>query len=154
MKLWCYKRKAQFLIDKEDFEKIQGYNWTLHSAGYINAKDIFSKDYKKVLLHHLIMPKKEGYCIDHINGNRLDNRKSNLRYATAKENTWNTAKKSNATQSKHRGVYKNSTKSKPWKAQIQHKHLGTFKTELEAAIAYKEEANKRYGKFASQRVTL
>ena len=77
----------------------------------------------------------ENY-IDHKNGDRLDNRISNLREVSPRCNTQNTAKTYRKTASKYKGV---ARKGKRWRAYIEiagkKKHLGTFDTEWEAACA-------------------
>jgi hypothetical protein len=47
---------------------------------------------KIIKLHHFFLKQKDGYVVDHIDRNKLNNKKQNLRYITTKENTWNTVK--------------------------------------------------------------
>ncbi len=89
-------------------------------------------------------------CIDHIDGNRQNNRTDNLRYATYSENSMNTTKRANTT-STHKGVsfYKNYSK---WHATIfvdgKKKHLGYFENETDAAVAYNVSAQFYFGDYA------
>jgi len=88
--------------------------------------------------------------IDHINGNKNDNRHVNLREATNSENMRNTGKRSDNS-SGFKGVYWNSEKMR-WSAQIsyngRHKSLGTFDTAEEAHVAYRSASEKLHGQFA------
>ena len=61
------------------------------------------KDRKVIQLYNLILPHKEGFEIDHINGVGLDNRKENLRYATRQQNQRNQRPQKNRS-SKYKGV--------------------------------------------------
>ncbi len=89
---------------------------------------------------------KDGKVSDHINGNGLDNRRSNLRVCTASQNAWN--RRSNS-KCGYRGVRKFFHR---WQARIQVnrkcRHLGMYATAIEAAKAYDKAAKKQYGKFA------
>lgn len=93
-------------------------------------------------------PIPEGYFIDHINKDKLDNRLINLRLATKSQNEANTTKRKNNT-SGFKGVYKWKTK---FRAKLQHNgeehHLGYFNTPEEAAIAYNKKAIEVYGEYA------
>lgn len=88
--------------------------------------------------------------IDHINGNKQDNRIANLRLATQSENLMNACLHSNNT-SGCRGVYFNKTERR-WVAEIsaygRRYILGRFKDKDKAAVAYAEAANLYHGEFA------
>ena len=96
------------------------------------------------LWHHGEMPK----YIDHADGDRRNNRIENLRAATWAQNQRNTGKRRQGT-SKYKGVFRAAQK---WLAQICHesktRHLGSFDTELEAALAYNAAALELSGEFA------
>lgn len=88
--------------------------------------------------------------LDHINGDRLDNRISNLREATHKQNAWN--RKGRNTTSVYKGVYWFKRDSK-WKVSIggldgKKIHLGMYTDEVEAAKAYDCAARILYGEYA------
>ena len=89
--------------------------------------------------------------IDHINGDRLDNRIANLREADNAQNSQNRPQQSN-NKSGFKGVFFNHRHSQPWQAQImargQRVQLGYFATAEEAHEAYKEAAARLHGEFA------
>ena len=126
-----------FLVDLDDIERVKVSRWFCCGGRYI-------KNTKLGFLHHFIFGKKDGYMIDHINGNIYDNRKSNLRYADHRQNQLNT---------KSKGYYFNK-KSKKWLAGIRirkgvTKHLGTYET-MELAREARHNAEKKYyGEFSN-----
>ena len=83
--------------------------------------------------------------VDHINGDRIDNRISNLRGATHKQNSQNRPSRQGS--SEYKGVCYRSDRSK-WVADIDGKRIGSFNTEEEAAKAYDEQAQINHGEFA------
>ena len=98
-------------------------------------------------MHQLILKAPSGFCIDHINGNGLDNRKQNLRIATQSQNLANKP----FFKGKFKGVSfskRNKILSKPWAVKVGRKHIGYFSTEEEAAMAYDKSAIEMYGEFA------
>ena len=123
---------GEVLIDTEDVERVKQYKW------YISIRK--SKLYcygtvqgKKIALHRFIL--NTTNVVDHINGNSLDNRKSNLREVTAEQNCYNKkiANKFFA------GIIKtNYKREKPYMVFFTHKgkelFLGSFPTYEEAAF--------------------
>jgi hypothetical protein len=140
------------LIDDEDWEKIKNYKWYTNSKKYIFGR--IDKNHKLKFLHRVIMNASKKQYIDHINGNKNDNRKLNLRLCNNSQNLRNRGKQKNNT-SGYKGVYwhKNKTyKYKKWVAiiQINYKQifLGNFETKEQAALVYNQAAIKYHGEFA------
>ena len=93
----------------------------------------------------------EGLQVDHINGDKLFNLRSNLRICTNQQNNRNT-KSRKGSSSKYKGVSWDA-RNKKWISQIcigngTHKKIGRFVCEIEAAKAYDELAKKYHGEFA------
>ncbi len=77
------------VVDDEDYEYINQWKWSYLSSGYA-VRSLWSLlGSKTILMHRIIANTPIGMDTDHINGNRLDNRKSNLRVCTHAENTRN-----------------------------------------------------------------
>jgi hypothetical protein len=139
------------IIDDEDYEKISKFKWYILIT--VDGNKYVSKTAKSDIkfIHHLVFGKPEnGKCIDHINGNGLDNRKSNLRICTNQMNQGNQKiKKSNTSGYKGVGWVKDRKK---WRAYIcfgrKYKHLGSFESKEEAARKYDEYAKLVFGEFA------
>lgn len=88
------------LVDCRDVDKLlEGNQWVSHSAGYAYRFTSHSADYKSEMMHRLIMDAPQGFDVDHINGDKLDNRRRNLRIASRTLNSMNKAT---------RGAYKQS----------------------------------------------
>lgn len=81
---------VSFYIDKEDYELAAKYIWRIvqkRQKYYVLSGS--NKKGTDIYLHNLFLPKKEGKEVDHIDGNSLNNRKSNLRYTSRQENVDN-----------------------------------------------------------------
>ena len=78
------------LIDEEDFEKVNSFSpWYENDQGYAIKKTRRGGKNISIRMHTLINDTPKGLVTDHINGNRLDNRKENLRSVGQMINTWN-----------------------------------------------------------------
>lgn len=89
--------------------------------------------------------------VDHINGDRTDNRASNLRECTRQQNQWNAKKRGASPASPHKGVTWSKQKGK-WQARLskdyKNLHLGFFETDAAAGAAYMVAAKSVAGEFA------
>lgn len=139
------------IIDVEDYGKVSGNNYKLQN-GY---PSLCVKKNRMHLHQQLIGKQAKGTDIDHINGNKLDNRRSNLRVCTHKQNCYNAKKilsrNGRATGSKYKGVTWDKERNK-WTAWLsangKTKFLGRYSTEEDAARAHDVEAAKHYKEFA------
>lgn len=99
------------IVDDEDFERLSQYKWYYHHEGYAvrNSKENMRR--RLISMHRIINNTPDGKVTDHINGDKLDNRKSNLRSCTHAENARNSKLRSDSS-SGMKGVYKIIKKSK------------------------------------------
>lgn len=137
------------IVDAEDYERLSKYKWYLKNLGY-NSYAYRTDNYRKRAMHREIMNAPDGMVVDHIDGNGLNNSKSNLRICTQAQNVYNNRPKLN-TSSKYKGVSFNKNEGK-WKVTIkckgEHFHLGWFRDEKKAARAYDKKAAELFGEFA------
>ena len=143
------------IVDADDFEWLSQYKWHAHwdehMQGYYAA---CSKSVAKKLgttrMHRAIMKAKPGEIVDHIDGDGINNSKSNLRIATIRENAKN-RKVSSSNTTTVTGVYFDN-KSKKWvvKIQVDKKLItvGYFYDFNDAVEARKKAEEKYYGEFA------
>lgn len=135
------------IVDADAGAAVFARNWYLHSGKYAASGPRTSV---RVFLHRLLLQVPEGMFVDHINGDKLDNRRCNLRAATAHQNARNRANHQK-TSSRFKGVYFHKHTRK-WKGTIhvdgKHSHLGLFANEEDAARAYDAAARQHYGEFA------
>lgn len=143
------------LIDADDIPKVNQFRkWFISKRGdvYANTHPYGNGKAKSHKLHRVIMnvDGKRGIEVDHINHNRLDNRRSNLRLCTHAENGRNLPLKKN-NKSGFTGVLWDKNRNK-WAASIKimfkNKHLGRFEHIEEAISARLFAENYYYGEFA------
>jgi hypothetical protein len=135
------------IVDDEDYAHLVLIPWRYNNNGYA----ITAKTAQPKAMHHYILHIPPNMVADHINRDRLDNRKINLRICTKLENSKNRSKRFNS-KSDFRGVSYNN-RDKNWAAKIwvdgKNLHLGTFSNDIDAAKAYDEAAAFYYKQFAN-----
>jgi hypothetical protein len=142
------------LVDDEDYDYFNQFKWHIYKQNRNNyyARTVIYLNKKRIpVVMHRLLVKCDGYIIDHISGDGLDNRKCNIRVCTRSENPINRRVNIN-----NLSGYKGVSWFKPeqkWRAQIQYKkvvyHLGCFEKRIDAARAYNEAALKYHGEFAN-----
>lgn len=154
------------MVDDEDFERLTKYKWFayFHHGTWYAARCTYDpshgpemRDKIRITRMHrdiLNLVKDDGKITDHIDGNGLNNQKSNLRITNHSGNVKNAKARMGR---KYKGVYDRSkwepTNPLPFAARITydgHKDvlIGRYKTAEEAALAYNEAAKKYHGEFA------
>ena len=153
------KRKSgeifEILIDEEDEALWEKYNWIVVNDCrnyYLQTNKRENNKNKTLRFHRIILKAPKGIIVDHINGNGLDNRKSNLRTCTTSQNGMNRRKQLKETTSKYKGVTKDRREkvNLPWRMSIYKNkdiYIKYFKTENEAALAYNAKAKELFGEF-------
>ncbi len=131
------------LVDLDDYEKLSSNKWNCTHKGYASSKNGY--------MHRIIMNADENSQVDHINGNKLDNRKINLRLVNNSQNHANKGLLKNNT-SGYKGVWYQRRNVNKWIANIwadnKKYHIGSFATKKEAAQAYDNMAIKLFGDYA------
>jgi len=135
-------------FDHEILNLVRNRRWSLSKSGYIFSEDRYGNP-RLLWLHQLILPRKDGLMADHINGDKMDNRKDNLRYADNAQNQWNTDKVRG--NSDFKGVSYITTRG-VWRGYVKCRGVvcnKNFKTE-EAAYAWTcKKRNELHGEFAN-----
>lgn len=133
-------------IDKCDWELVSKTHWSANSWDYA-AGNVGNK--KVMTMHRFIIGAKKGEIVDHINNDKLDNRKTNLRICTNMQNSWNKPARNGK---KLKGVHFNKI-NKKYIAYIsadgKRHYLGSFKSAAEASLAYNNAALDLHGNFAN-----
>lgn len=142
-------RGARAIIDSADAPLVGGRNWSLNSAKGRPDYAARHEGGTSLYLHRLIIGAKPGESVDHINGNPMDCRRSNLRLATPQQNMANVPKRRRTRW--YKGVQLRCD-GKKWVARVQVNretiHLGSFSTPEAAARAYDRAAIEHFGEFA------
>jgi hypothetical protein len=160
MKTIFTKEGNPVIVDDDDFDRLSAFKWHTIKNGY--AAVYMKEIQRRALMHRVIMgvEQKRGFFVDHVNGNRLDNRKENLRVATSQQNNRNRRVCRNKHGVKGVGYWPTSTnkgvkypRARPWCSYIKFNGkfigLGYYKTAEEAASAYDAAAKKYFGEFAA-----
>ena len=136
------------IVSDSDYEWLSQHSWHAHSEGYAVGR-LRGQGESKVFMHRAITEPLAGREVDHINGDRLDNRRENLRLVTRSQQNMNQSPRGGSSRFKgvswfcHQDI---------WQAKIKidgkQIHLGHYSIEEDAARAYNEAAREMFGEFA------
>lgn len=156
--IWLTKGKIA-VVDDEDYAYLMQYKWSavrgkqgnFYASRGITRGRNYVYTHRIILMHREVMDCPDDMQVDHIDGNGLNNQKSNLRIWSNLQNCWNGRRRSRIFPFK--GLY-----NKRWStgcsiiAYIQVKdkrlRLGSFQTPEEGARAYDIAAMKFFGEYA------
>lgn len=148
MKYILLTQGKRAIVDDEDYEWLSQFRWYYKKdrwGGYAVRHDLENHN-RLIRMHRIINNTPDSLITDHINRDKLDNQRSNLRTVTFSENSLNTNSKSSNT-SGYRGICLSSDRKK-WQARIMVKgrsiHLGLF-MDINEAIRVRNLAVKKYG---------
>jgi hypothetical protein len=130
------------LVDDEDYEFMSRFPWRAKKDG----EDRYYA-YATIVAHKVLVDYK---LVDHVNGDALDNTRTNLRSATHQQNSWNRGLRSDS-KTGYKGV-RHIADRNAFGARIQvdgkRRYLGYFKNPVDAAKAYDAAAREHFGEFA------
>ncbi len=156
------------LVDDCDYEKVSAFKWKADKRQTSNGVKVYAfrtitkLRYDKLspttvtgtrktslYMHKFILQYEAPFVCDHIDGNPLNNQRSNLRICSQAENAQNSFSKRRNKTSVYKGVFSRYGK---WAAMIRHNYkgisLGVFANEIDAALAYDAAAKRIFGAFA------
>ena len=143
------------IVDDDDFERLNCHKWHLSSQGYARRFDGGRKKQSCIYMHRVIINTPNNLLTDHINGNKLDNRKSNLRVCNNSQNVANRSLMRNNTSGLVGVSYTNKNKTNPWVAKIKidnkRIHIGYFRSKKEAHAAYSAISKIAKGEFYNEK---
>lgn len=139
--------KGKFsIVDNSDYERLSKHKWSYNSDGKAVRTEYPSN--RQIPMAREIMGFPKGLDVDHINGNRLDNRRINLRSITHSQNCLNIHKEG------YKGIeHRPKKKRNQWISYITFRHrkihIGCHPSKVKAAKAYDEKAKELFGEFAN-----
>lgn len=141
---------AKTIVDECDLERVSAHKWRMDCYGYAVTRNdkLGLCNYR---LHRMLLGDPKGYEVDHIDGDKLNNRRSNLRIVTSQQNAMN-RRMSRVSSSGYVGVHASRSISNPWEARIRKNgkiyHLGLFKTKEDAAKAREVAELRMFGEYS------
>lgn len=134
------KNGGAAIVDVDDYEFLSQWKWKRHKQGYACRTGWANGKWTCILMHRLVNKTPDGLETDHINGNKMDNRKANLRAVTHSINERNKGL-SKSNKSGVKGVFWDKSRGK-WCAKTKHMgrfyNIGRFDDINEAVEAYKK----------------
>jgi hypothetical protein len=152
--IYRFKKIGEYaFVSEEDYENVMKYRWSLFSSKnkktgreckYANT----SFNTKRIYMHHFILgkPKDRKTVVDHKDGNGLNNKRDNLRFASCEQNCQNKFTNKTGTTSKFIGVSKK--KNQKWRVHYSTTLLGVYDIEEDAAKVYDTYVLVKLGEFA------
>jgi len=138
------------VVDESDYYKFSKYSWYLSAKGYACRRTEIGGVSKNHYIHRGVANTPDGKITDHIDGDKLNNCRNNLRVCNFSQNMQNRGP-SKANKSGYRGVWWRKSR-KRWTSNIRVNKkriwVGAFKNKRDAAEAYNKAAKKYFGKFA------
>tara|TARA_Y100000592_G_C5298606_1_gene234368 strand:- start:146 stop:604 length:459 start_codon:yes stop_codon:yes gene_type:complete len=133
----------EIFVDKEDVDLLQDSVWHLDKDNYVVRSKRNAPKGFHYRLHRLILDAPPGKLVDHIDGNPLNNRRSNLRITDKKINSYNRKKLNINNTSGYRGVRKIGNRYYAYiKEDGRQRGLGGYATAKEASVVYEQELAK------------
>lgn len=151
MTLTLQNSRLAAIID-DDMGHLAQFKWYLMPSGYVIRSLYENKAKRTIRLHREVFGAQRGQELDHVNRDKLDNRRSNLRLASRQTNCANVPP-SRRNGSGYKGVHRRlDMPHAPWRAAIRIdgalRHLGNYASREEAAKAYDRAASVAFGEFA------
>lgn len=134
-------------VDDHDAAKVADFSWYFHSEGYAARRETIDGKSRIIYMHRQLLNAPADMVVDHVNGNRLDNRRSNIRLATHSQNNVNADRPAHNT-SGYKGVSWSKVAGR-WEAYVtvnrKKKYLGLFLTAEAAAKEYNRVMSDIFG---------
>lgn len=141
-------QKGFAMVDDEDFDMVNSLEWHLSDTGYAVRREENPK--RTLRMHRIILDAEDGMLVDHINGDKLDNQKGNLRLCTNTQNIMNSSKLRRNNTTGYKGVGRSKDNKFFAKIVVDKKqiHLGFFSSPTEASEAYKRASINYHKEFS------
>lgn len=136
-------------VDDEDYKYLTLYKW-YKTRGYARRSITVNGKQMKQVMHRVVLDAPLGFMIDHKDGDKVNNQKSNLRFCTNSQNQAN-SKLSTRNSTGFKGVHKNRKTSKfvaQCKIMGKYFYIGSFSNVVDAAKAYDSFLIENRGEFA------
>lgn len=158
MKQIIGRKIGESIIVDDSFEINPEHRWRVDDNGYVcrSRKKFEPGEGQRIYLHHIVAEKKHGQEARHINKNKLDNRRENIKLCSRAEQVINQIREN---KTGYRGIRKlSNTREGRWSAsvcvgKIRH-YLGSYSSPLDAAMAYDRAAEKFHGSYACTNKSL